>query len=529
VLDELVVDLELEPWSATISGVTATVTSTPLDALVGLPFRGLRRRLIELLPEDAPRRTLCFSALEDLGGAYLVSGYAGLRAGLIPTNPEVATFAVELQGDICIGWAVDGPVIETIRRTGNHAVPYGPPAPSLDGGDDRLAWHDAPALPPHAVRRRRRTDVSAPTGNDAARHVEHHFRDSYASAAGEEVMHEYLVDATIDDSRLRRFDRPRRAGAPLVRVPRRARYRAATRRRPGRRDRRPGDVRFRRRDHLHPSEQHVANAGRRVLARTVPDMNAGQSGVRVDLTGRRVLVTGASSGIGAATARAIVACGGSVAMLARRKERLDELCTELGERAVGVRADVTDLDGLEAAIDEAAARLEGLDGIVAVAGKSMTGTITTGTPELWRELIELNLIGPLATVRYGARHFPSHGRRDIVLVGSVGAITPVPAVGIYGASKRGLRAACESLRLELAPEGINVGLVMPGMFDTEGLTLDGLVMDGDVPLYDLPYFVPGTGPAEPAPLAGTIAFMMGMPEGIAVNEIVVRPTGQLNP
>jgi NADP-dependent 3-hydroxy acid dehydrogenase YdfG len=251
--------------------------------------------------------------------------------------------------------------------------------------------------------------------------------------------------------------------------------------------------------------------------------------VRVDLTGRRILVTGASSGIGAATSRAVVACGGSVAMLARRKERLDELCDELGDRAVGIRADVTDLEELAAAIDEAAARLGGIDGIVAVAGKSMTGTITTGTPELWRDLIELNLVGPLATVRYAARHFPASGRRDVVFVGSVGAITAVPGVAIYAASKRGLRAACESLRLELAPDGVNVGLVMPGMFDTEGLTLEGLVMDGDVPLYDLPYFVPGTGPSSPEPLADTIAFMMGMPEGVAVNEIVVRPTGQLNP
>jgi NADP-dependent 3-hydroxy acid dehydrogenase YdfG len=248
-----------------------------------------------------------------------------------------------------------------------------------------------------------------------------------------------------------------------------------------------------------------------------------------DLTGRRVVVTGASSGIGAAASRAIVACGGSVAMLARRKERLDDLCDELGGAAVAIPADVTDLEGLATAIDEAARRLGGLDGVVAVAGKSMTGTITTGTPERWRELIELNLVGPLATVRYAARHFSPRGRRDIVLVGSVGAITPVPGVAIYSASKRGLRAACESLRLEVAPEGVNVGLLMPGMFDTEGLTLDGLVMDGDVPMYDLPYFVPGTGPAAPEPLADAITFMLGMPEGVAVNEIVVRPTGQLNP
>jgi 3-oxoacyl-[acyl-carrier protein] reductase len=248
-----------------------------------------------------------------------------------------------------------------------------------------------------------------------------------------------------------------------------------------------------------------------------------------DLTGRRVLLTGASSGIGAATSRTVVACGGSVAMLARRKERLDALCDELGERAIGVRGDVTDLDGLETAIEEAARALGGLDAVVAVAGKSMTGTITTGTPQRWRELIDLNLVGPLATVRYAVPYFPPNGRRDVVFVGSVGAMTAVPGVAIYGASKRGLRAASDSLRLELAPLGINVGLVMPGMFDTEGLTLDGVVMDGDVPQYDLPYFVPGTGPASPGPLADTIAFMIGLPEGVGINELLVRPTGQLNP
>jgi NADP-dependent 3-hydroxy acid dehydrogenase YdfG len=252
-------------------------------------------------------------------------------------------------------------------------------------------------------------------------------------------------------------------------------------------------------------------------------------GVSVDLAGRHVLVTGASSGIGAATARSIVACGGSVALLARRKERLDDLCDELGERAIDVPADVTDLEGLEAAIDEAARALGGLDGIVAVAGKSMTGTIATGTPQRWRELLDVNLVGPLATIQYATRHFPPSGRRDVVLVGSVGSITPVPGAAIYAASKRGLRAAFDGLRLELAPAGINVGLVMPGMFETEGLTLDGLVIDGDVPLYDLPYFVPGTGPAPAEPLADTIAFMIGMPEGVAINEVVVRPTGELNP
>jgi NADP-dependent 3-hydroxy acid dehydrogenase YdfG len=256
-------------------------------------------------------------------------------------------------------------------------------------------------------------------------------------------------------------------------------------------------------------------------------------GVSVDLTGRRVIVTGASSGIGANTCRTIVGCGGSVAMLARRKDRLDDLEEELGELAIGIRADVTDLDGLETAVEEAARSLDGLDGVISVAGRSMVGSIATGTPQRWRELIDLNLVGPLATIRYAVTHFPVSGRRDIVVVGSAGAVTTLPGTGIYSASKRGLRAAVDTLRLELAGAGINVSFVMPGMFDTEGLTMDGIIIDGEVPPDEFPLFADGTGPghvpAASGPLADTIAFLMSLPEGICINELVARPTGELNP
>lgn len=251
--------------------------------------------------------------------------------------------------------------------------------------------------------------------------------------------------------------------------------------------------------------------------------------ISVDLQGRRVLVTGASSGIGAATCRAVVGVGGSVAMVARRKDRLDALAGELGPRAVPVHGDVTDLEGLPAVIGSAATALGGLDGVVAVAGRSMVGTITTGTPERWRELLELNLVGPLATVRHAVDHFPAAGRRDVVLVSSTSALTPKAGVGIYAASKRGLRAAFDALRLELAHQDVNVTCVMPGMFDTEGLTVDGVVFDGDVPADDSPWLVPGAGPGSAADLADAIAFVLSRPEGFCINELVVRPTGQLNP
>ena len=252
-------------------------------------------------------------------------------------------------------------------------------------------------------------------------------------------------------------------------------------------------------------------------------------GAARDLSGRRVLVTGASSGIGAATCRAVVDQGGTVAMLARRKQRLDDLAGELGDRATAVCCDVTDLSSLEARVNEVADLLGGLDGVVAVAGRMMAGGITSGSPERWRELIDLNLVGPLATVRYATARFPESGRRDVVIVGSTGALTPMPGVGIYAASKRGLEAAFDSLRLELAQHNINVSLVMPGMFETEGLTWEGVIIDGEVPITDAPMFVEGTGPAQPESLADCITFIMSLPEGICVNELVIRPTGQLNP
>ena len=254
-------------------------------------------------------------------------------------------------------------------------------------------------------------------------------------------------------------------------------------------------------------------------------------GLSIDLGGRRVLVTGASSGIGAATCRSMVAGGASVAMLARRTDRLEGLREELGRGVVALSGDVTDFERLPILVEEAARRLGGLDAVVAAAGRSMVGTIATGTPERWRELVELNLIGPLATVRYALEHFPPSGRRDVVLVASAGAITPMPGVGIYAASKRGLRAAFDALRLELAQTGINASLVMPGMFETEGLTLEGTTFDGEVPAaaVDIPVFADGSGPAPPDALADTIAYLLSLPEGTSISELVVRPTGELYP
>ena len=257
---------------------------------------------------------------------------------------------------------------------------------------------------------------------------------------------------------------------------------------------------------------------------------AGLSHSGIDLSGRRILVTGASSGIGAAAARSIVACGASVALLARREDRLEELRADLGAQATSVAVDVTDPVALERAVAAACEGLGGLDGVVASAGRTMFGAITGGDPVLWRDVLDLNVVAPLATVRYAVPLFAEEGRRDVVLIGSAAGLLSQPGVAVYSASKRGLQAAYESLRLELAPRDINTSIVFPGFFETEIFTSpDGITYDAELAVNDFPLFAPGGTPQDPAVLGRIIAFILSLPEGVAINEIAVRPTKHLTP
>jgi NADP-dependent 3-hydroxy acid dehydrogenase YdfG len=183
------------------------------------------------------------------------------------------------------------------------------------------------------------------------------------------------------------------------------------------------------------------------------------------LDGRRVLVTGASSGIGAATARAIVAAGGRVALLARRTERVEELAGELD--GVAVPADLVDVAATRAAVERAASELGGLDGLVNAAGVVRPGTIADADPSGWQLMFDVNVRGLLHATQAAIPHL-RQGGGDVVNISSMsGRRLGSVEMAAYAASKAAVHAVSEGLRRELADEGVRVAVMAPGIVHTE--------------------------------------------------------------
>ncbi len=184
-----------------------------------------------------------------------------------------------------------------------------------------------------------------------------------------------------------------------------------------------------------------------------------------DLHGRRVLITGASSGIGAATARAVVAAGGRVALVARRRDRLEHLAGELDGFAVP--ADVTDLDQLTAAVSAAVDGLGGLDAVVNAAGVMRPGTVGEGDPADFRLMVDVNVLGVLHAIHLCLPHLRRADHADVVNLSSMsGRRVPSGTGGVYAGTKFAVHAISQGLRLELADDAVRVTTIAPGFVDT---------------------------------------------------------------
>ncbi len=189
-------------------------------------------------------------------------------------------------------------------------------------------------------------------------------------------------------------------------------------------------------------------------------------------TGKRAVVTGASSGIGRATAKRLVAEGCRVALIARGRERLQEVAAEIGadHDVLVLPSDCTDEASITAAIDQAAAHFGGLDIVVSNAGIELLGQddrVDRLRLDVWQRLIRNNLDGQFLTCKAGIKHLLQGGGGAVVCVGSntgyLGMATNEPA---YSASKGGVFAMMRVMAIDYAREGIRVNMVVPGFIDT---------------------------------------------------------------
>ena len=228
---------------------------------------------------------------------------------------------------------------------------------------------------------------------------------------------------------------------------------------------------------------------------------------------RVLLITGASSGIGAATARAAVASGWRVALGARSEDRLRELAEELGgaEVALAHRCDVRVWEDQEAFVDAALGTFGRLDAVFANAGFGLQRGFLESSVEDWRAMVETNVLGVALTIRASLPPLLDAGRGHVLLTGSVAGRRALPG-SLYSATKWAVTAMAEALRQEIRGEhpqaAIRVTLVEPGLTDT-------------------PFFHERPSDAlSEEDVAAAVMYALSQPEHVDVNEVLLRPVSQ---
>ena len=181
------------------------------------------------------------------------------------------------------------------------------------------------------------------------------------------------------------------------------------------------------------------------------------------LGGRRILVTGAASGMGKTTAELFVSEGAQVALVDSNAAALESVAREIG--CPGFRADVTDASSVKVAVEQSAKAMGGIDGVVNAAGIFGFTPLADSTPEQWQRILAVNLMGPVLVSQAALPWLQAAPAATIVNISSIQALKPSPRVGAYVASKTGLLGITRSLAMELGPK-IRVNAVCPGTIDT---------------------------------------------------------------
>lgn len=243
-----------------------------------------------------------------------------------------------------------------------------------------------------------------------------------------------------------------------------------------------------------------------------------------NIQGKVVVITGASSGLGEATARLLSAEGALVVLGARREERLKALADELtkgGGKVLAIATDVTKRDQVKHLVDEAVKKFGRIDVIINNAGLMPQSLLERLLVDEWDRMIDVNIKGVLYGIAAALPYMKQQKSGHIINVSSVAGHKIRPGATVYAATKHAVRALSEGLRMEVKPYNIRTTIISPGAIDTE---LPNTITDPETAQRINQFYKDNAIPADS--FARTVLFAMSQPENVDINEILFRPITQ---
>jgi NADP-dependent 3-hydroxy acid dehydrogenase YdfG len=239
-----------------------------------------------------------------------------------------------------------------------------------------------------------------------------------------------------------------------------------------------------------------------------------------------VAITGASSGIGEATALACAQAGAKVALGARRADRIEELAARInadGGRAVAIETDVSDEAGARAFVEGAREQLGGLHGLVNNAGLMLLGPVEGADTDHWRRMIDVNCLGLLYCTHAALPIMREEGAGHIVNLSSVAGRIAALGSAVYNLTKWGVTGFSEGLRQEALHANIRVTVIEPGYVETE---LQGHNEGNPIVMEAMEKTRQQIDPLQASDIADAILYALTRPQHVAINEVLIRPTKQ---
>ena len=236
------------------------------------------------------------------------------------------------------------------------------------------------------------------------------------------------------------------------------------------------------------------------------------------LEGKVVIITGASSGIGAATARRLAELGCKLTLAARSTEKLQTLANEIGTNALALPTDITMGEDVAQMVSKTVARFGRIDVLFANAGIYIPGQVAEGDPDAWANLINVNVTGMMRCVHAVLPHFIAQNSGDILVTSSISGFIDIHWEPIYSASKHAVQTFVHTLRRQVAAQGIRVGSLAPGMVANElwGFTEQSAI-DKQIANH---------ASLRSEDVAEAVVFMLSQPDHVTIRDLVMLPQNQ---